>query len=347
MKKHINIPVFIPHIGCPNNCVFCNQHTITGKGELAGRNIRDEIENALSTYDGPPENAEIAFFGGSFTGIDRTEMISFLKIAYDYVKNGKVNSIRLSTRPDYINHEILDILREYGVTDIELGIQSMSDKVLDICKRGHTSEQTRNACKLIKEYGFTLVGQMMIGLPGACLSDELFTAREIVKMGCDGTRIYPTVVFEETELCDMAKSGVYTPITVEEAVKRSASVYEIFADSVIQILRIGLQSTEELVSGNGVYAGANHPSLGELVMGEYYFKKMSSSLPEILKNTKTNEVSLTIVCAPGEQSKVSGQQKINKSRLTEQAKMLGVSLKNIKIVTENNIQPNTLEYILN
>lgn len=340
MSKHINIPVFIPHIGCPNNCVFCNQHKITGKGELADRNIREEIENALSTYEGCPENAEIAFFGGSFTGIDRSEMKELLKTAYDYVKSGRVNSIRLSTRPDYISREILDILKEYGVTDIELGIQSMSDKVLAASKRGHTSEQTRKACALIKEYGFTLVGQMMVGLPGACISDELFTAREIIKMGCDGTRIYPTVVFQETELCDMAKSGIYTPITVQEAVERSAGVYEVFADAGIQILRIGLQSTEELVSGKGVYAGANHPSLGELVIGEYYFKKMRTEIPEILK---PGENILTIICAPGEQSKVAGQKKHNKTRLLEEFK----NIKNIKIVTNQDVQQNMLEYTIN
>ncbi len=347
MEKHINIPIFVPHEGCPNNCVFCNQHTITGAASLSERNIREEIENALSTYSGNPENAEIAFFGGSFTGIERKEMIRLLSVAYEYVEKGLVNSIRLSTRPDYIDNEILDILKSYGVTDIELGLQSMTDEVLSLCKRGHTAKQAENACKMILSHGFSLVGQMMIGLPGSTLSDELFTANEIVRMGCTGTRIYPTVVFENTELCEMAKSGAYAPLSVDEAVKRSAKVYSVFVKAGVKVLRIGLQSTEALVSGDGVFAGANHSALGELVISEYYYRIMSDALPEIFKDSKTGKYSLTIKCADGEQSKVAGQHKNNKNRLIDEAKKIGVELVQIKIIADKNVQRDTLEIKLN
>lgn len=347
MEKHINIPIFVPHEGCPNNCVFCNQHTITGASSLSCRNIKEEIDNALSTYSGKPENAEIAFFGGSFTGIERAEMVRLLGIAYEYVKNGLVKSIRLSTRPDYIDQEILCILKKYGVTDIELGLQSMRDDVLDICKRGHTAKHAQDACKMILDHGFSLVGQMMIGLPGSTLLDELFTAEEIVRMGCTYTRIYPTVVFCDTELCEMAKTGTYTPLSVDEAVKRSAEVYDIFVKSNVKVLRIGLQSTEALVSGEGVYAGANHSALGELVVSEYYYKIMCDALPDISKNPGKENNSLTIRCALGEQSKVAGQHKNNKNRLIDEAKKIGIDLVQIKIITDEKVQRNSLEFELN
>lgn len=342
MATHINIPIFIPHEGCPNDCVFCNQHTITGKSEKADRDIKAEIDTALSTYDGNAGNAEIAFFGGSFTGIDRNLMIRLLDDAFEYVKQGRVYGIRLSTRPDYIDEEILQILKSRGVTDIELGIQSMSDKVLTLSKRGHTAEVSEKSCRLIKDYGFTLTGQMMIGLPGSLPEDEIFTAKEIVRLGCDSTRIYPTVVFEDTELCRMAKDGVYQPISVDEAVERSAGVYEVFVDRGVKVLRIGLQATEALISGDGIYAGANHSALGELIVGEYYYRRMKKEIfcMALQKDLDT----FVIKCAPGEQSKVSGQKRKNKIRLAEDFKAAGVNVKNIKIEADKTVLPNELGY---
>ena len=203
--RHINIPVFIPHLGCPNMCVFCNQRTISGTQEFHRESVKTIIDNALSTIpDGT--DTEIAFFGGSFTGIDRDLMIYLLDTAEEYVRAGRVGGIRLSTRPDYISDEILDILGRYAVHDIELGIQSMDDRVLAACRRGHTAAQSEYACRAVKSRGFRLVGQMMTGLPGADAQSELQTARAICRLGADGARIYPTVVFRGTELCDMAQS---------------------------------------------------------------------------------------------------------------------------------------------
>ena len=213
MKKHVNIPIFIPHLGCPNQCVFCNQRTISGVEQFDIANVKKEIEDALSTVDSSQE-AEIAFFGGSFTGIDRNLMISLLELAYGYVTDGKVKSVRCSTRPDYIDEEILDILKKYGVTTIELGLQSSSDEVLSVSKRGHTRADEARSCDLIVQRGFELVGQMMIGLPASTLESEMETARFIVEHGAVGARIYPTVVFYETELCQMAKRGDYSPISL-------------------------------------------------------------------------------------------------------------------------------------
>ncbi len=323
--RHINIPVFIPHEGCKNSCVFCDQRTITGTRLNADRDIRHEIDTALSTVESDAE-VEIAFFGGSFTGIDKSLMIRLCDSAFEYVKLGKVKAIRLSTRPDYIDEGILTILKERGVTDIELGLQSMSQKVLDASKRGHTIEDTKRACKLIKQYGFNLVGQMMIGLPCSEPQDEIYTAEAICALGCDGARIYPTVVFYGTELYEMAKSSTYKPLSVEDAVKRSAAVYKIFKNNNIEVLRIGLHSSEELSDNSKVYAGANHPSLGELVIGEYRYELLRDRLYN-LKNTlfDTNEDKiLCIYCGESELSKFCGQKKINKIRLIKEFENYGV-----------------------
>ncbi|MBQ8474493.1 MAG: radical SAM protein, partial [Clostridia bacterium] len=242
MKRHINIPLFIQHMGCPNQCVFCDQRAITAAPSFCLEKVREEIESVLKTAG--ESECEIAFFGGSFTGIDRKLMIELLDIAESYVKAGKVCGIRMSTRPDYISEEICDILDNYTISQVELGIQSMDDKVLFASKRGHTAEITRKACELLKNRGYSFVGQMMVGLPEATRESEIATAIEICKMGAEGTRIYPLVVFKCTELKDMAERGEYIPLTLEEAVERSADVYEIFLSHNVKCLKIGLHENE-------------------------------------------------------------------------------------------------------
>lgn len=332
MPRHVNIPIFIPHEGCKNSCVFCDQRSITGTSGSAHRDIRPEIETALSTVCSD-DFAEIAFFGGSFTGIGNKLMTSLLDTAYEYVKNGKVRSIRLSTRPDYIDRGILDILKTHGVTDVELGIQSMVQSVLDMSRRGHTVEQTRKACALIKEYGFNLVGQMMTGLPGSSQADEVYTAQQIVEMGADGARIYPTVVFRNTELCNMAMRTEYTPLTNEDAVKRSAAVYAVFDKANVKVLRIGLCASEQL-SGSDVYAGVNHPALGELVLGEYYYEKLCGRLSEMLALAQNipGKVNICIHCSKSDSSKIAGQKSANKSRMLSLLSQRNPNITDIKII---------------
>ena len=311
MKKHVNIPIFIPHLGCPNQCVFCNQRTISGVTEFELSSVKYEIENALSTID-PSKEVEIAFFGGSFTGIDRELMISLLKLANEYIKCGRVNSLRCSTRPDYIDEETLALLKRYGVKSIELGLQSTSDIVLATTKRGHTREDEEKASRLIVDNGFDLIGQMMIGLPGSTIDDEIETARFIVDSGAKGARIYPTVVFHDTELCQMSKSGEYTPIDLEEAVDRSARVLEIFLECGVEVIRIGLCSSENLVDEEKYYAGPNHPALGEMVESALFYNKIASYLD---KDRSYSDINLKISVAKGCLSKVIGQKRSNKDRL--------------------------------
>ncbi len=307
---HRNIPIFIPHLGCPNQCVFCNQHSISGCEQFDPTQVKAQIDRTLSTI-GTNHETEIAFFGGSFTGIDRDLMISLLEMAQEYVNGGSVKSIRLSTRPDYINAEILEILSKYAVRHIELGVQSMSDHVLLASRRGHTAQEAEYACRAVVEAGFSLVGQMMIGLPKSTLSDELETAERICRLGANAARIYPTVVFHKTPLCEMVKSGEYAPLRVEEAVRRSAAVLKVFKKHGVPCIRIGLCATEQLSDPSEVYAGPNHPALGELVQNEYYYEKCEEILSQ--QNLLGQEILLRVPAS--EVSKVVGQHRSNLVRL--------------------------------
>lgn len=298
-------------------CVFCNQRSISGVCEFNSDSVIPIIEEALGTVAEDCE-AEIAFFGGSFTGIDRDLMIRLLEIAYSYVKSGRVSSIRCSTRPDYINPEILDILEKYKVKVIELGLQSTDKNVLLLTKRNHTFEEEKIACELIVKRGFQLVGQMMIGLPGSNLESEEKTADFIISSGALGARIYPTVVFRDTELCNMSISGEYTPITLDEAITRSARVMQKFINAGVKVIRVGLCSSENLRSEETYYMGPNHPALGELVENEVYYNLINEKLS---LSHSDNYDKITVNVAKGMLSKAIGQKKKNKVRLMERYKL--------------------------
>ena len=307
---HRNIPIFIPHLGCPNQCVFCNQRSISGCISFQRETVTQQIDQGLSTIPDTTET-EIAFFGGSFTGIDRELMTWLLDTAEAYVREGRVTSIRLSTRPDYITPEILNILSNYSVGTIELGLQSMDDEVLERTARGHTAETARAACRAIVEAGFSLVGQMMIGLPASTPQKELATAEEICRLGASAARIYPTVVFYETPLQKQTETGDYQPLTVEQAVDRTADVLEIFQQYNVPCIRIGLCAGEDLTSSAHVAAGPNHPALGELVWNRYYYKRMLKML------TETGLLGREVVFFVPESdvSKVIGQHRCNIEKL--------------------------------
>lgn len=311
--KHVNIPIFIPHLGCPNQCVFCNQRSISGVSEFDITSVSETIDDSLATIPSDYE-VEIAFFGGSFTGIDRSLMLNLLEIAYSYVKHGKVSHIRCSTRPDYISEEILDILADHGVKVIELGLQSTSERVLLETKRGHSVVDATNACKLIVERGFELVGQMMIGLPGSTLEDEINTANFIINSGANGARIYPTVVFNDTELCDMTKLGDYRPLELDEAVYRSSEVLKLFLSSRVEVIRIGLCSSENLCSSDTYFAGPNHAAIGELVENRIYYDVITRKIIDI---SLEGADALKIYVARGCLSKAIGQKKKNKFLLAK------------------------------
>lgn len=319
MKPHVNIPVFIPHLGCPNQCVFCNQRAISGVSEFKAESVIEIIDEALSTVDASQE-AEIAFFGGSFTGIDRNLMISLLEIAKKYIDAGRVASIRLSTRPDYIDEEIINILKKYGVKTVELGLQSISDDVLLLTKRGHGFKEEAEACRMIVESGIELVGQMMIGLPGSDIEKEEKTADFIIESGASAARIYPTVVFHETELCEMALSGKYIPLSLDDAVIRSARVMRKFIDAGVKVIRVGLCASDNLLSDKTYYAGPNHPALGELVENRIFYDIIRD---ELIKKQYKHKVKIFV--PKGSLSKAVGQKKANKIKLENEFFDLGIT----------------------
>lgn len=326
MKKHINIPIFIPHLGCPNQCVFCNQRFISGVREFDINSVRKTIDEIVFGTDATVER-EIAFFGGSFTGIDRNLMIELLKIAKEYLDLGLVDSIRCSTRPDYINREILNTLKEYGVKTVELGLQSSNPEVLSACKRGHSFVEEAAACSLLKEFGFFVVGQMMIGLPNSDLSSEIGTAKFICSVGCDGARIYPTVVFRDTELAVMTKSGVYTPLTENDAISRGAEVLKVFISNSVPVIRIGLCETENLSSNETYLAGPNSSSLGEKIMSRVYL----DSFIDYFDNNRCDP-DIKIFIAKGCTSKAVGNKRFNINTLKDR-----YGFRNIKFVETDDI----------
>ncbi len=313
MPFHVNIPVFIPHLGCPNMCVFCNQRAISGVCSFIPDQVRHTVDRTLATVHVHNTVCEIAFFGGSFTGIDRDLMIKLLDIGEEYVKASKVCGIRLSTRPDYISREILEILKRYTISAVELGIQSFSDNVLSACQRGHTTADTVNAMTLLREANIPTVGQMMIGLPGASLKDEIHTAEQIVRYGAVATRIYPTLVLKDTELNRLMERGEYVPLSIEEAVERSAGALEVFLKHGVDCLRIGLCDSDNLHSDASYAAGPNHPALGEMVMGEVYYRRICQQL-NLLQHIPEK---LTVAVPAGEISKGIGQNGRNREKLKE------------------------------
>lgn len=331
MSRHVNIPVFIPHLGCPNDCVFCNQRTISGHTDYKPEAVRGEIESALATIESDAV-VQIAFFGGSFTGIDRSEMIYLLSVAKSFIDDGRVESIRLSTRPDYISDEILEILGSYKVKTIELGIQSISNKVLISSRRGHTAKASYDAMRLIANRGFELVGQMMIGLPGSTERDEVETAAAICECGASAARIYPTVVFCDTELCDMVKGGAYEPLTLDAAVQRTKAAKCVFIREGVECIRVGLQAGENLTGGESVYAGDYHSAIGELVECEIYYDIVKRYIEENDLRDVIRGRDITIYVPLGEVSKVAGHKKSGKRRLQDE-----YCVKNIKVIEKKDI----------
>lgn len=278
MKKHAIIPIFISHRGCPNDCVFCNQKKITARqGDVTPEDARRTIEEHLSTLESMNlETVEIAFFGGSFTGIPLEDQRAFLAIAKEYKDAGKVGAIHLSTRPDYINEEILDNLKAYDVDVIELGVQSFDPEVLRLSGRGHDVSVVYRSAELIKEYGFTLGIQLMIGLPGDTLEKCIFSAKETVKIGPQIARLYPTVVIKDTALYDMYLDGIYRPLSEAEAVNRTKAMYEILDNAGINIIRVGLKSSDIMAEQL-----AFHPAFRQLVEGRIARERLEAQVQEL------------------------------------------------------------------
>lgn len=276
--KHRVIPIFIPQKACPFRCAYCNQFAIAGQDHMPSpEEVDGIIKQHLATIPNG-SHIRIAFFGGSFTGMSIEEQNQYLDIAFPYVQNGTVKGIQLSTRPDYINSEILENLQRHGVTLIELGAQSLDDEVLQAAHRGHTVQQVQEASAMIRQHGFELGLQMMIGLPGDSKEKSLHTAQLIADFGATCTRIYPTLVVPHTRLAQDYAEGRYQPLSLEEAVDWCKNLYLFFQEKNITVLRMGLHPSEGLLSGSGYLAGPFHVSFKELVMSAIWHDRILEQL---------------------------------------------------------------------
>ena len=327
--KHINVALFVPDEGCPHRCSFCNQKTISGKTKrLEIKDIDSAVETALSSAD--CNKGEIAFFGGSFTAIDKDYMISLLERAKHYIDKGLFAGIRISTRPDCINEEILDILKCYSVTSIELGCQSMDDEVLRLNNRGHSAKDVVYSAGLIKSYGFEFGVQMMTGLYGDDNEKAIETAKKLIALSPDTARIYPTVVLENTELERLYRLGEYKPQTVEEAADLCSELLLMFHESDIKVIRVGLHSGGNVEEG--FVAGAYHPAFREICESRIYLRKVLTEIER--QGTPKGEITVTV--GTSFVSMMAGQKKANSEKLRE----LGY---NLKIKQDKNMKKYEIE----
>ncbi len=318
MKKEYIIPIFVPHLGCPHQCTFCNQKEISGQTkQVTANDVKETIEYYLKNFKDDSKYVEVAFYGGSFTAIDEKKQNELLEAANEFIKQGRVNSIRLSTRPDYIDKSILKRLKKYNVKTIELGVQSANDYILAKCQRGHTFEDVKKASKLIRFYGFTLGHQMMIGLPESTKLDEINTAKALIKLKPKIVRIYPVLVIKNTPLAKEYEQGEYIPLTVEQAVDRAKDIMQLFNNAKIEVIRIGLQNTEEITDpseeSSQVIAGPYHPAFRQLVESGMWYDEIVQKIKKF--NIKVMQV--TIKANPENINNIIGHKKENVLKLKE------------------------------
>lgn len=281
-KKHSNISIFVPHIGCPNKCSFCNQRHITGVCKAPrATDVKKAVAAAKTSPNYDPKTTQIAFFGGSFTAINRNYMLTLLEAAAEFVENGDVCGIRISTRPDAIDDEILTLLKEKHVTSIELGAQTLNDRVLKMNRRGHTANDVVKASALIKSYGFELGLQIMTGLYKDTAASLTKTAEKVIEIKPDTIRIYPTIVLKDTDLEALYLEKIYKPQTLSEAVEQASKLYTMFTDNGIKVIRLGLHSIEE----KAYIAGPWHPAFSELCLSSIMLSKLLANLREAGKYT--------------------------------------------------------------
>lgn len=338
MAKHINIPIFIPHVGCPFTCIFCNQKKIAATIKPPEiEDIKKIVDEHLNTI---PVGSfiEVAFFGGSFTAIDKDLQINYLKAIKPYLKTGQVKSIRISTRPDFIDEDILNLLKEYGVGTIELGVQSLADEVLKKSGRGYRADDVFKAAQLIKEYKFKLGIQLMVGLPGDNYNLDIESTKIAISLAPDVVRIYPTLVIKDTYLATLYEKGLYEPLSLSEAVTITKEMYLLFTAHNIKVIRMGLYPSAELISGDAVIAGPFHPAFGELVMQEIFYD-MAKFLLDYVKEKEKNFLgdTLTIFVNPKDISKMVGNRKNNIIKLKNSEQLDEVLVKGLALLAPNSI----------
>lgn len=335
-NKHYIIPVFVPHKGCPFDCVFCNQKKIAGNiKKIIPKQVDIQIKECINTIKNiEKKHVEIAFFGGSFTGIEKYKQKELLTIALKWKKRGIIKDIRISTRPDYIDQSIMEFLQEFGVSIIELGVQSMDKNVLIKSGRGHTKEDVINAVKVMKQFDVKIGLQMMIGLPDDDVQKINNTADEIIRLSPDFVRIYPTLVVKDTYLEKMYLKGKYKPLTLEEAVDISKNLLLKFLQYEIPVIRIGLQPTENILLGKEVIAGPFHSSFRQLVESEI-FKEM---LDVMFLKLNMKDMSIIVQVNDRYVSSLVGHKKVNIAYIKNK-----YGIKTAKIIRNNALADGTIK----
>lgn len=315
MKRQYIIPIFVPHLGCRHNCIFCNQKAISGrKKNITKEEVKEIIENYLKNIK-EDSQIEVAFYGGSFTAIEEKLQEELLQTAYEYIKSGQIESIRISTRPDCIDKKILKRLKKYKVKTIELGVQSANDYILSRSGRGHTFNDVKKASKMIRWHGFKLGHQMMVGLPESTKIDEINTAKALIKLKPKMVRIYPVLVVKGTQLEKEYEKGIYKPLPLVRAVETCKELVRIFADNNIEVIRVGLQNTEEITEpgkeNSEVVAGPYHPAFRQLVESGMWYDAIVGKIKKL--NVKVKEVEVKV--NPIDVNNVIGHKKENVIKL--------------------------------
>jgi len=281
-RRVLIVPIFIPNQGCPHRCIFCQQEKITAQSTQPVNKItvKQTLDRAImSPRFEPGWGPEIAFYGGTFTGLPFKKMSELLESAAPYLQQGFFKSIRVSTRPDALDSARLEFMRDFGVSTVELGVQSMSDEILELSQRGHTARDTVESVHLLRQRGFTVGIQLMPGLPGDSEEKFMETVEEVIRLHPDMVRLYPAVVIRGTELAKWYREGRYEPLSLGEAIHICEEACVRFEDNGIPVIRIGLMSSPSLLREGELIAGPWHEAFGFLVRSGIHQKKIKPYLP--------------------------------------------------------------------
>lgn len=340
-KRHYIIPIFVSHRGCPHDCIFCNQKKITGSGgDVSGDEVKSKIEEYLKTIPKENTHIELAFFGGSFTAIPIEQQKELLGAVQSYLKQGVISNIRISTRPDCIDEEIIEILKLYGVKIVELGVQSMDEEVLRLSNRGHCTEDVVNAIAILKQRGFTVGVQVMVGLPGDTEEKSIDTVKKLVAMKPHIARIYPALVIRNTYMEQMYYKGLYKPFSLEKTIEICKRLLIIFEKNNIEVIRIGLQPTENIVEGKEVVAGPFHPAMRQLVVAAIYRDMLEYIISRMMPIDN-----IEIHINPKEISDIIGQKRTNIEYLKERFNIRNVAVIQSSTIDKQSIIVKSGEYM--
>jgi histone acetyltransferase (RNA polymerase elongator complex component) len=340
IQKPLVIPIFIPHYGCPNMCAFCNQSIITNtKHELPDNRTINKVVSEYLAYKGKRNPVQLAFFGGNFLGLESPYILKVLSMAAEIKQKNKIDSVRFSTRPDTISESSLEQIKDFPVSTIELGVQSMNDEVLALSNRGHNAKSSINAVSLLKKYGYEVGIQMMVGLPEDNEESILKSAHEILALKPDFIRIYPLIVLKGSLIAKWYEKGIYKPFGLDECVNLVKKIYILFNDQNIPVIRMGLQASEMLEDENSMIAGPWHPAFGHLVMSELFFDKTVSKIKKQLsKKPETDTITLTV--HPSSESKLRGDKNNNIKKINKNFSKINFRINTSTLIDKESVSIN-------